>query len=149
METIAAVPAAQAAAFVAVKSLETTGREALARPPALILGDGRINALPFVQSLDQVARGVMQVSLSAPGGAGLIVAIDPNGAAAFKLSLTLPATVSIAEAIAVDARGAAQPVVVTANEIAVGGAAPLPILAVVIRLSAAEAILSGLTLSRT
>jgi hypothetical protein len=143
-EATAAVPAAQAAAFAAVKTLGEIGREALAKASPVRLGAAPTNALPFILPLARIERGVMHVSLSAPGGAGLVAPIDPQGAQTFTLALTLASGVGIAEAVAVDARGAPLPVVVEGARVTVRGAGPLPVLAVVIRLSEPEARLDGL-----
>jgi hypothetical protein len=145
---LAAAPqAAQAAAFLAVKTLEGMGSQALLTAPLLALGPASSNALPFIVPFGEIERSVMNVVLAAPGGAGLILPVNPNGAGSLAVSLNLSEGVRIVEAVAIDERGASIPVIIESNRVAVSGSGPLPKLAIAIRLSEVRTSVQGLTLS--
>jgi hypothetical protein len=143
----AAVPAAQAAAFAAVRTLEAVGREALVQAPVLKLQPRAVTALPFITPLARIERQVTRVILSSPGGAGLVLPVDPDGATGLQVVLDLADGASIAEAVAVDPRGARLPLTVDGARVTVSAAEPLPALALVIRLSEPRATLDGILLS--
>jgi hypothetical protein len=91
-----AAPAAQSAAFLAVKSLQGYGREALATAPVLVAvaGQGARNALPHIQPLHHIRRTPVAVDLEAPGGAGFILAVQAGDLTGLRLELDLPAGVT-------------------------------------------------------
>ena len=143
----AAAPAAQAAAFAAVRTPVVLGKEALAQRPLFKLNGGATNALPFVQPMAQIERSVTQVALSTPGGAGLVLPVDPAGALTIEVALTLADGVSIVEAAAITELGGALPLQILASGVRIGGGDLLPLFALVIRLDEAETVLRGVTVS--
>jgi hypothetical protein len=144
----AAAPAAQAAMFAARKTPAVLALEALAKAPRLTLADRPLNALAFIQPITDIQREIGSALLTTPGGAGLVLPLEPKDAAGFTVSLGLDDGVTIAEAMAVEERGASLPLRIEGAVLHVGdGQAPLPSLALVIRFDQAAARVTGVTVS--
>jgi hypothetical protein len=146
-QSAAAAPAAQAAVFAARKTPAMLGLEALAKSPRLTLSGRPLNALPFIQPMADIQREVGSATLTTPGGAGLVLPLDPDGATGFTVSLGLAEGVTVVDAMAVEGRGASLPLRIDGDVLHVGGAGPLPPLALVIRFDQSSARVTGVTVS--
>ncbi len=143
----AAAPAAQTAAFLAAKNLQTFGREALAQPPRLTVSVAGANVLAHLQTLHRATRGPLDVTLEAPGGAGFVLAADGGACAALRLDMALPPGVSIAEATVVYPWGGSPEVEIEGGSVTARSPAPLGRVAFAVRLSEPQARLSRVTLA--
>lgn len=142
----ATTPAAQTAAFLAAKNLQTFGREALAEPPTLMAPAGRANVLAHLQPLQRAVRTPLDVMLEAPGGAGFVLPVDAGEQTALSLELDLPDGITIAEATAVYPWGGSPEVKVAGGVVTARAEAALGRIAFAVRLSESKARLGRVTL---
>ena len=143
----AAAPAARDAAFLAAKSLQAFGREALAAAPALRATTTPRNALPHVQPLDVITRTPVSAALSAPGGAGFVLPVDAGEATGLRLQIDLSGGVHLAEVVVVYPWGGSPEVQVEGTAVTSRAATALGPVAIVVRLSETAVTLRRLTVA--
>jgi len=145
--TAMTAPAARAAAFMAAKSLQAYGREALAsQHPILTVARPPRNALPHIQPLDAVRRTPVGADLESPGGAGFVLAVQAAESRSVRLDLDLPEGVTITEAVVVFGWGGSPDVRIEGSVVTAVHETALGAIAFVIRLSQTAVRLDRLTL---